>query len=273
MELNLDTGRLWVFLAGFGVMLLLESLVPARPAAGTRARRLVFHGLVAALNTTIVRMVAYVPLLLWAVHVEEEGYGLARWLGLVGWAEIIISIIVLDAFDYAWHRANHRWRLLWRFHKAHHADTAMDVTTALRFHPFELLVSSAVKAVWLVVWGPTVVSWFLFQALVSLCAQFHHANVDLPDPVERWLGRVLVTPHFHAAHHRVERHLGNANFSTILPIWDRLFGSYSAPPPSRQQAHSLEVHYGLPEGRDVAFRAGAWLVEPFSARNLDVDRR
>jgi hypothetical protein len=136
-----------------------------------------------------IRVFAYVPFLLWAVYVEEEGWGLSRWLGLVGWIEILLSIVVLDLFDYLWHRANHHVRFLWRFHKAHHADTAMDVTTALRFHPGELLLSALMKAVWIAVWGPTVIAWFLFEALVSLCAQFHHSNIDFPNPVERWLSR------------------------------------------------------------------------------------
>jgi sterol desaturase/sphingolipid hydroxylase (fatty acid hydroxylase superfamily) len=229
MELNLDTGRLVVFLGGFLLFFAVETLAPARPWQGDRWRRLGFHAAVAGLNTVFIRVFAYVPLLLWLVHVEEQGWGISRWLGLVGWTEILLSIVVLDLFDYLWHRANHRVRVLWRFHKAHHADTAMDVTTALRFHPGELLISALIKALWVVIWGPTVVAWFLFEALVSLCAQFHHSNVDFPDRVERRLSWFIVTPRFHAAHHAVDRHYGNANFSTIFSVWDHLFRSYSRP--------------------------------------------
>ena len=85
------------------------------------------------------------------------------------------------------------------------------------------------KAVWIVLWGPTMVAWFLFEALVSLCAQFHHSNTDFPNGVERWLSCGLVTPRFHAAHHAVDQHYGNANFATISSIWNRLFGSYARP--------------------------------------------
>lgn len=269
MELNLDTGKLIVFLGGFALFLFIETLLPARPWRGSRWRRLGFHGGVAALNTVIIRVVAYVPFLLWLVHVEEEGWGLSRWLGLVGWTEIIVSIIVLDFFDYVWHRANHRVRFLWRFHKAHHADPEMDLSTALRFHPGELLISAAVKGLWIVVWGPMVVAWFLFEALVSLCAQFHHSNIDFPDRLERWLSKLIVTPRFHAAHHAVDQRWGNANFSTIFSVWDFLFRTYARPADGGATTRG-ENALGLPEHRELAFSPTAWLSEPFRKRNLDL---
>ena len=270
MEINLDAGRLVVFIGGFLLFFLLESLFPARRSDASRWSRLGFNLGVAALNTVLVRVLIYVPMLLWTVYVEEEGWGLSRWLGLEGWTEIIVSLVVLDAFDYLWHRGNHRVRFLWRFHKGHHADTGMDVGTALRFHPGELLLSGGAKALWVLAWGPTPVAWFLFEVLVSLCAQFHHSNIDFPDRVERWLSRFIVTPRFHAAHHAVERRFGDANFSTILSIWDRLFGSY-ADPGARAYPAWLASGLGLPQQRELAFSARAWMEEPFRRRNLYLD--
>jgi len=267
LELNLDTVKLSIFIGGILLFLLLESVFSARAWTGHRGRRLAFHVGVATLNSVLVRLFVYVPFLLWTVHVEEQGWGISRWLGLVGWVEIIVSVVVLDAFDYFWHRANHRIPLLWRFHKAHHADVEMDVTTALRFHPGELLISGLVKALWIVVWGPTVVAWFLFEAMVSLCAQFHHSNIDFPDRAERWLALFIVTPRYHAAHHAVDRHWGDANFSTILSIWDRLFRSYSRPADGGATTN-VPGSIGLPEGRELAFSPLAWLDEPFRQRNL-----
>jgi sterol desaturase/sphingolipid hydroxylase (fatty acid hydroxylase superfamily) len=152
-------------------------------------------------------------------------------------------------------------------HKAHHADTEMDVTTALRFHPGELLYSGIAKALWVVAWGPTMVAWFLFEALVSLCAQFHHSNIDFPEPVERGLSWFIVTPRYHAAHHAVDRRYGDANFATILSVWDRLFGSYARPAPHGATTRG-EAALGLPEGRELSLSWLAWLDEPFRARNL-----
>jgi sterol desaturase/sphingolipid hydroxylase (fatty acid hydroxylase superfamily) len=268
MNIDLDTGKLWVFLGGFAFFFLLETVLPARPFVD-RWRRLGFHALLAVLNTVLVRVLVYVPMLLWTVHVEEEGWGLSRWLGLWGPVEILVSIVVLDFFDYLWHRANHRIRFLWRFHKAHHADTAMDIGTALRFHPGELVISSLVKALWVLAWGPTVVAWFLFEALVSLCAQFHHSNIDFPEGIERWLSWILVTPRFHLTHHAVERRYGDANFSTILSLWDPLFGT-RADASADERAGWRAEGIGLPDARESAFSLRAWFEEPFRHRNLDL---
>lgn len=267
MDINLDTGKLIIFVVGLFLFFAVETFFPSRPWRESRLKRVAFHSVVASLNTLIIRIVAYVPFLLWIVYVEEEGWGISRWLGLVGWTEIIVSLVVLDFFDYIWHRMNHRIEFLWRFHKAHHADTAMDVTTALRFHPTELLVSACMKALWVVIWGPTIVAWFLFEGLISFCAQFHHSNIDFSDRTEGWLSWAVVTPRFHASHHAVERRYGDANFSTILSVWDRLFKTYSQPAAGGATTHGVGS-LGLPEARHLAFSPMAWLVEPFQARNL-----
>lgn len=267
MIIDLDTGKLVVFIVGLALFLLIEALAPARLWRERRLKRLGFHAGIAVFNAFTVRLFTYVPMLLWLVYADEQGWGLARWLGLYGWAEIIISIIVLDAFDYLWHRANHRVTFLWRFHKAHHSDTEMDVSTALRFHPGELLLSAIVKALWVMIWGPTAVAWFLFEALVSLCAQFHHSNIDFSDRVEHWLSLFIVTPRYHAAHHAVDRQFGDRNFSTILSVWDRLFRSYVKPADGGQTTRGEDA-LGLPEDRQLAFSIWAWLSDPFRRRNL-----
>lgn len=272
MNVDLDSGRLLIFIGGLSLFLLLEGLRPARPWQESRRQRLLLHSSIAAFNTLTVRLLLFVPFLLWSVHVEEQGWGLSRRLGLVGWTELILSVVVLDFFDYLWHRANHRVRFLWRFHKAHHSDRAMDVTTALRFHPGELLLSGAVKALWVLLWGPTAIAWFVFEALVSICAQMHHANIDFPEPVERLLSRFIVTPRYHAAHHAVDRRYGNANFATILSLWDRL-GATFARPAAGGATSSGRGALGLPEGRTLAQSPLALLAEPLRARNLSLAQR
>jgi sterol desaturase/sphingolipid hydroxylase (fatty acid hydroxylase superfamily) len=108
MGLDLDTGRLGVFIGGLGLFFFLESFVPARRSNDGRVRRLIFHAAIAVLNTAIVRVVVYAPFLFWAAYVAEQGWGLGRWLGFQGWPEVIVSVIILDLFDYFWHRANHQ---------------------------------------------------------------------------------------------------------------------------------------------------------------------
>lgn len=269
MELDLDGGRLVIYLGGLLLFLSLESLKPARQWAGSRLRRLLFHSGIAAFNTVLVRVFIYVPFLLWVVYVEQQGWGISRWLGLDGWLEIVLSLIVLDLFDYFWHRANHRIPFLWRMHKGHHADNEVDVTTALRFHPGELIVSSLAKAGWVLVWGPTPIAWFVFEGLISLCSQFHHSNIDLPDSVERKLSRLIVTPRFHASHHVIDRRYGDANFSTILSFWDPLFGSLQQAPKALTREASIN-QLGLPQARELSLSVRAWITEPFSRRNLNL---
>jgi sterol desaturase/sphingolipid hydroxylase (fatty acid hydroxylase superfamily) len=271
MDINLDTGKLYIFISGFILFLIIETLLSARKLQKPRYQRLLFHLGLAAFNTITIRLFIYVPFLLWAVYVDEQGWGISRWLGLYGWTEILISLVVLDAFDYFWHRANHRVSFLWRFHKAHHSDTEMDVTTSLRFHPGELAISAIVKGLWILIWGPTVVAWFLFEMLVSLCAQFHHSNIDFPDYIEKPLALFLVTPRYHLAHHLVDRHYGDANFSTIFSLWDRLFGTYSIPL-DNDSVRDGEHIIGLPENRESAFQPIELLREPIKHRNLNITK-
>ena len=272
MDIDLDTGKLIVFLSGLLFFLGVETLAPKRSWSDSRLKRFLFHIGIAALNTVVIRLLIYVPLLLWIVFVEQQGWGISRWLGLTGWFELALSLVVLDLFDYFWHRANHRVTFLWRFHKAHHADTAMDVTTALRFHPGELIISALAKALWIAIWGPTAIAWFLFEAMVSLCAQFHHSNIDFPDRIERVVSVMIVTPRFHASHHAVDRRYGDSNFSTIFSLWDSLFHSYQRPKTVDSETQT-ENALGLPEARDRAFLPGDWLAEPFKSSNLILKNR
>jgi sterol desaturase/sphingolipid hydroxylase (fatty acid hydroxylase superfamily) len=267
MDIDLDKGRLIVFFAGLAALIVVEQLFKARKNSMPLFRRVALHATVAVINTVFVRVLVYVPMLLWIVYVEQMGWGLARWLNLHGWLEFVISIIVLDAFDYFWHRANHRVPFFWRFHKTHHMDNDLDVFTALRFHPGELIISTLVKAFWVVIWGPSVIAWFLFEVLVSLCAQMHHSNVDLPDTIERLFARILVTPRFHTAHHLVDRRFGDKNFSTIFSFWDPIFGSLAEQLP-REQIRAKPI--GLPEARDQTLSLLQLLSEPFNTRNLNL---
>tara|TARA_B100001250_G_scaffold377031_1_gene365793 strand:- start:215 stop:1039 length:825 start_codon:yes stop_codon:yes gene_type:complete len=265
MDIDLDTGRLAVFIGGISCCFIAERFFTARTPSMPVSSRLILHSLTAVLNTTIIRVLAYVPLLTWIVYVEEMGWGISRWLGLTGWFEFLISVIVIDAFDYFWHRANHRVTFLWRFHKTHHNDNDMDVFTSLRFHPGEFLLSALAKGSWVFIWGPSAIAWFLFEALVSLCAQMHHSNIDFPDTLDRQLSRIIVTPRFHTLHHLVDRSYGDQNFSTILSCWDSMFGTRA---PKLSKSEIIKLPLGLPEGRESTLSVFQLLLEPIKHRNL-----
>ena len=253
--------RLILFLGGLVSMASVESLWTARPWLHSRLRRWFLHSFLAVLNTCVVRLIVAVPLLWWAQMVRQEGWGLASGLGISGLPEILVSLVVLDFFDYWWHRWNHMVPFFWRFHKVHHQDTHLDVSTSLRFHVGELLISGVVKAGWILVLGPSLWAFALFEMATSLASQFHHANIVFPARVEHCLRKILVTPYFHASHHTVARTTGDANYSTIFILWDHLCGSYRTPP--RQELGAL----GLPQGREQDLSLGAALKGPWLPEN------
>ncbi|MBI4549603.1 MAG: sterol desaturase family protein [Candidatus Omnitrophica bacterium] len=241
--LNEHARVLWFFgvLALMGVA---ESFWRAREWETPRWRRWRFHLGVSVFNTVLTRLVAGAPLYGALAFVESRSWGVARWLGLKGVWEIAVTLVFFDALDYWWHRFNHRVPFLWNFHRLHHADTHVDVTTSLRFHPGELLLSSAVKFFWILFWGPSAVSFMIFEAAITGYAQFHHSNMDFPDAVESGLRWFHMTPRLHASHHTETLRTRDANFSTIFLLWDRIFGTLREP--DREEMKRL----GLPEARE-----------------------
>ena len=251
--------KLVMFLAGLGIMLRVESILPVRSWQVARRKRLLFHFALSAFNSIVLRLTVFAPLMLWRGVVNSEGLGLCPMLGLKGPWEMAVSLVVLDMFDYWWHRWNHRVRLLWRFHKVHHVDTHVDVTTSLRFHPGELLISSGVKAVWILLVGPSIWTFAVFEASVTLASQFHHTNTDFGNRTEAAIRSVIVTPRYHAAHHTVKRRTGDNNFATILIFWDKIFGTY------RRPDYAEMKNLGLPRGRESYLSFASTLKGPFTS--------
>jgi len=148
----------------------------------------------------------------------------AWWGGAAG---LVADLLLLDFLIYWWHRANHVVPVLWRFHAVHHYDRFLDTTSALRFHFGEVLLSAAARAAVIVLLAIPLTSVLAFEALVLMAALFHHSNLRLPDAVERALSRLVVTPSIHWVHHHRVRADTDANYSTILSLWDPLFRSRS----------------------------------------------
>ncbi len=260
MQIDTTTFRLATFLTGLLLLLTAETIRPARPWKTLRSKRIIFHASLSAFNTVLLRFPAYIPLIALLNYTNTHRIGLTHTLKLSPAANIIATVILFDMFDYWWHRFNHRIPILWRFHKVHHVDTHVDTTTSLRFHPGELAISFLFKAVWIVLWSPTLWAYTIFEASVTFSAQFHHTNIDFPDPIENTLRKVFVTPCYHTAHHTVNQRTGNNNFATIFILWDRLFSTYRLP-------DFEEMKYlGLPKGRNVYLKITQTLTAPF--RNI-----
>ena len=144
-----------------------------------------------------------------------------------GWVGLALDFVVLDLWTYAWHRANHRWPLLWRFHRVHHLDQFLDVTSAVRFHPGEVLVSALARAPLIIIADVPLAALLVFDAVMLAGALFHHSNLRLPQGAEAALRILLVTPSHHWVHHHVARADTDSNYGAMLTLWDRLFGSWS----------------------------------------------
>lgn len=249
-----------LFLTGFGFMFYMETVRPVRQWEMPRARRFYSHAALAALNTVILRLLIASPLLVWIQLVRSSGWGLAVFLGLKGVYSVLGALILLDLIYYWWHRFNHRIPFLWRFHKVHHVDTHVDLSTSLRFHPGELLISAvSVQFLWILLWGGGLWSFSIGIAGITMASQFHHSNIDFRNPLETFLRNVIVTPRYHASHHTVSVRTGNANFSTIFIFWDKLFGTYREP--DFEEMRSL----GLNRGRENYLSFKSILKGPFSS--------
>ena len=168
---------------------------------------------------------------------------------------LILDLIVLDLWIYFWHRANHAFPFLWRFHEVHHLDEFLDASSAVRFHAGEVLMSAAVRSVVIILLDIPLASVLAFEALVLVAAVFHHSNTRLPAALETAMARVIVTPSIHWVHHHAVRRDTDSNYGTTLSLWDRLFGTLSP------TARTPEMAIGVERRRDAGFLA--LLLQPF----------
>lgn len=240
--------RVGCYAAVFAAMALWEWSAPRRRL--TVGRRLRWPGNLGILAIDIVAVRLLVPTAAVGVALiaAAHGWGLFNMLGLPAWAAIPVGVIVLDLVIYTQHVVFHHVPLLWRLHRMHHADLDIDVTTGVRFHPLEILLSLAIKMAAVVVLGVPAPAVLIFEVLLNATSMFNHSNVVLPprlDLVARW---IVVTPQMHQVHHSIERAETDSNFGFNLPWWDRLFGTYRAQPAAGEQGMTI----GLPIFRDGA---------------------
>jgi len=151
--------------------------------------------------------------------------------------------LILDFVIWAQHLVTHKIPLLWRLHQVHHADTDMDVTTAIRFHPIEIALSMLLKIGIVYALGPTAFAVILFEILLNGSAMFNHANIRLPQKLDRIVRLLIVTPDMHRVHHSDIRAEHDSNYGFSLSIWDRLFGTYVAQPSKGHDAMTVGLRW------------------------------
>lgn len=224
-------GIAWRLGLFFGLLLtlsLIEALRPGPNPPQRRARRWPAHAAIIVLDTVLMRLAAPAGAVGAALWAQQAGVGLFNLLSVPDWLHWIAGLLLLDLAIYAQHRAMHTLPGLWRLHRMHHTDLTLDATSALRFHPLEMLLSLAYKCALAVALGIDPLVLLAFEALLSAFALFTHANLALPPRLDRLLRRVFVTPAMHRVHHSPHLDEQRRNYGFHLSIWDRLFGSYAA---------------------------------------------
>ncbi len=252
--------RLGAFVAILFVMAAWEVLAPRRPQQIGRLRRWPSNLGVVVLDTAIVRLAIPTATVGTAVFAQMHGWGLLHTVAAPAWLIFLASLILLDLTIFLQHVLFHAVPTLWRIHRMHHADLEFDVTTGVRFHPIETLLSMALKIGVVAALGIPPFAGLVFEVVLNATSMFNHGNVVLPARLDRVLRWVLVTPEMHRVHHSVVSAETNSNFGFNLPWWDRLFGTYHAQPQAGHDAMTI----GIAQFRDPReLRLDRMLLQPF----------
>lgn len=222
--------RLTFFLLTFVVVAIGEMVSPRRVLSMPKLIRWMNNLAIIALGAFVVRFLLPFTGVTVALIAQKKGWGLLNMIYLPSWFQVLLGVLILDLIVYLQHVMFHALPLMWRVHMMHHADLDIDVTTGLRFHPIEILISMIIKITAIAALGPTVFTVILFEILLNATAMFNHSNLKLPLKLDKYLRLVVVTPDQHRVHHSVIIRETNSNFGFNFPWWDRIFGTYRPQP-------------------------------------------
>ena len=258
--------RLACFFAVLLAMMLWERRKPRRALSLPRARRWPANLGIIVVDSIVLRLVFPVLAVGAAELAAARGWGLFHGLNAPFWLALPASLLILDLAIYTQHVVFHKVAVLWRLHRMHHTDLDFDVTTALRFHPLEIVLSMLIKLVLVTLLGAPAVAVMLFEVILNATAMFNHGNVELPRRLDRALRWILVTPDMHRIHHSIRPEETDSNFGFNLPWWDRLFGTYRDQPRDGHAGMCIGLEY-FRDRRAIGLYA--LLLQPF----LNPDRR
>jgi sterol desaturase/sphingolipid hydroxylase (fatty acid hydroxylase superfamily) len=247
------------FLAAVGCW---EVVAPRRRLVSRKTGRWLSNLGIMTLNTITLRLLFPAAAVGLAVTAEARGWGLLNNWQLPPGPSIIVAVITLDFAIYLQHVMFHAVPAFWRLHMVHHADLDFDVSTGVRFHTFEIILSMLIKFAVVVTLGPPVLAVLIFEILLNATSMFNHGNIRIPLTIDRWLRWLVVTPDMHRVHHSIVKNETNSNFGFNLPWWDHLFGTYRDQP----TAGHAEMVIGLEQFRDSRHLTLPWmLIQPFVA--------
>jgi sterol desaturase/sphingolipid hydroxylase (fatty acid hydroxylase superfamily) len=248
-----------------GVLLVMtgaEILAPRRPLSVSKAKRWINNLGLGVLNTVLLRLLFPLAAVGVADIAQTHGWGLLNLWTLPSWLTIAGSVVALDLVIYLQHRAFHAIPVCWRFHRVHHADLDLDVSSGVRFHPVEMIASMGIKMLAVLGLGAPPVAVVTFEILLNATSLFNHSNLNLPLGLDRVLRFLIVTPDMHRVHHSAIAAETNQNFSFNLSAWDRLLGTYCPQPAAGHEAMTIgltdlqdETLEQIPQMLALPFRA------------------
>lgn len=239
----IDLANLQIIVAGviLAVLWTLETVIPFLPDRRESIKHSARNITIGVFNAVILA-VLYAPILFrLTAWMETNNFGLLHLFDLPLWVSVISAILLQDAWMYAWHRANHRFPFLWRFHKVHHSDPEMDASTAVRFHTGEILISAVLRLGIIAVLGLSLWQVLLYDLLIIPVILFHHSNVRFSEKFDKYYRSLFASPAMHRIHHSTVRIETDSNYSTIFSFWDRFARSF------RLRENTIGVNYGLDE--------------------------
>src|SRR6516162_1962066 len=241
-------------------MAIWEFVEPRRTQTTRRGWRWPNNLGIVAFDALLIRILFPTTTIGLAFLAEAHGLGLFNVVPLPAWIGVVASVILLDLAIYFQHVLFHAVPALWRLHRMHHADLDIDVSTGLRFHPIEILLSMVVKLAVVLALGASALAVLLFEVLLNATSMFNHSNVRMQEGFDGVLRWFIVTPDMHRVHHSILAGETNSNFGFNLPWWDRLFGTYRAQPAAGHEAMTI----GIEQFRDPReLGLDRMLLQPF----------
>jgi len=263
MELSAALIRSFAFLSALLILTSWEFLFPRIKRKFVRKTRWIHNYLLAFLDIVMLRVIFPILPVGVALLAKENSWGLFNLLNIPEILAIILGVLLLDFVIYLQHTLFHTLPLLWRIHMMHHTDLDLDVSTGLRFHPFEHLLSMLIKISAVVLFGTPVLAVIIFEIVLNVVSMFNHSNIYLPVRLDRLIRKVIVTPDMHRVHHSVKIRETNSNFGFNLSWWDRLLGTYKDQPDS---GHSdIRIGHALHREKEVLTLWNMLLI-PFNGK-------
>lgn len=223
----METLKLVLYWSGLLLFLILELRLAYRSPSVSKFRRWLANLSLSIVNGAIYHLIYFATITNLLAHTGKEQLGLLNQFGLPGWVKIILGVLLLDFTIYIWHLLNHEVPFFWRFHRVHHSDLNMDVSTANRFHMGEIILSGLLRLAVIYTFGIPLGTYFLFEALVNLSIQFHHSSIRVNPLFETVWITLFVPPSMHRIHHSVRIRERDSNYGVLFSIWDRLLGTFT----------------------------------------------